>query len=71
MALSDLQNYLIRRKTLYPTPSLSLESYLVTGEDSFLYRAEITDRFNGEWKPTIQGAFDSLEDYLRSIGEIV
>jgi hypothetical protein len=68
--ITDIEAYLVRRKNLYPVPTLTLESRL----DSlgvFEFRAEITDKYNGAWVSTVQGAFDSLETYLRSLGEIV
>ena len=68
--IADLEAYLVKRKGMYPTYTITLESRL-DFKGVFLYRAEITDLYNGQWSSTIQGAFDSLENYLRSIGEIV
>jgi len=67
--ITDLEDYLVRRKGLHPVPTITLESKL--GRGVFLYRAEITDKYNGEWEEGIQSALDSLETYLRSIGEIL
>lgn len=68
--LSDIEAYLVRRQNLYPAPQLVCESD-IDSLGVYLFRAQIFDRYNGDWKPTIQGAFDSLETYLRSIGEII
>jgi hypothetical protein len=68
--ITDLQDYLVKRKNIYPTYTITLESKL-DSTGVFLYRAEITDVYNGQWSNSIQGAFDSLENYLRSIQEIV
>tara|TARA_R110000868_G_scaffold60996_1_gene185607 strand:+ start:972 stop:1181 length:210 start_codon:yes stop_codon:yes gene_type:complete len=68
--LSDIEAYLVRRQNLFPAPQLVFESD-IDSLGVYLYRAQIFDRFSGEWKTTIQDAFDSLEAYLRSVGEIV
>jgi len=68
--ITDIQDYLLRRKELYPGPAFGMESDYVELEGTFLYRAYIFNRFYGEWKYGIEDALDSLEQVLRDAGEI-
>ena len=67
--ISDIEDYLERRKNLYPQPQFIVVSEIKQGTD-VVYIAKIDNRFSGNFKETITDAINSLVAVLQSAGEI-
>ena len=68
--ISDIQDYLERRKNLYPAPKLYVTSDIVQTTD-VVYVAKIDNRYSGDVKETIEDAIESLVTVLTEAGEIL
>jgi hypothetical protein len=67
--ISDIEDYLERRKNLYPQPQFIVVSEMKQGTD-VVYIAKIDNRFSGGIKETITDAINSLVAVLQTAGEI-